>query len=85
MNNIKTLARKKGVKISEIIRLTGLSKSYVYDVINGKSIPTISVAQRIAKALGVSMAEVFPDDPGDVNSKGKGDGLHENRCKRDRA
>lgn len=78
MNNIKTLAGKKGVKISEIIRLTGLSKSYVYDVINGKSIPTISVAQRIAKALGMPMAEVFPDDSGDVNSKGKGDGLYEN-------
>ena len=70
MNNIKVLAGKKGVKISEIIRLTGLSKSYVYDVINGKSIPTISVAQKIAKALGVPMAEVFPDDSGDVNSEG---------------
>jgi putative transcriptional regulator len=69
MNNIKTLAGKKGVKISEIIRLTGLSKSYVYDVINGKSVPTISVAQKIAKALGVTMAEVFPDDSGNKNSK----------------
>jgi putative transcriptional regulator len=69
MNNIKTLAGKKGVKISEIIRLTGLSKSYVYDVINGKSVPTISVAQKIAKALGVTMTEVFPDDSGDENSK----------------
>jgi putative transcriptional regulator len=69
MNNIKTLAGKKGVKISEIIRLTGLSKSYVYDVINGKSVPTISVAQKIAKALGVTMTEVFPDDSGDKNSK----------------
>ena len=69
MSNIKTLAGKKGVKISEIIRLTGLSKSYVYDVINGKSVPTISVAQKIAKALGVTMAEVFPDDSGDKNSK----------------
>lgn len=69
MNNIKTLAGKKGVKISEIIRLTGLSKSYVYDVINGKSVPTISVAQKIAKALGVTMTDVFPDDSGDKNSK----------------
>ena len=69
MNNIKTLAGKKGVKISEIIRLTGLSKSYVYDVINGKSVRTISVAQKIAKALGVTMTEVFPDDSGDKNSK----------------
>ena len=69
MNNIKTLAGKKGVKISEIIRLTGLSKSYVYDVINGKSIPTISVAQKISKALGVPMTEVFPDDSGDENSE----------------
>ncbi|HHT63797.1 MAG TPA: helix-turn-helix transcriptional regulator [Clostridia bacterium] len=69
MNNIKILAGKKGVKISEIIRLTGLSKSYVYDVINGKSIPTISVAQKISKALGVPMTEVFPDDSGDENSE----------------
>jgi len=61
MNNIKELAGEKGIKISEIVQATGLSKSYVYDVINGKSIPTINVAQRIAKALKVSMTEVFPD------------------------
>ena len=51
MNKIKELAKEQDIKISEVIRKTGLSKSYVYDVINGKSTPTIGVAHKISKAL----------------------------------
>jgi predicted DNA-binding transcriptional regulator AlpA len=36
MNRIREVAEKKKVKISEIIKSTGLAKSYVYDIINGK-------------------------------------------------
>ncbi|MBZ4650925.1 helix-turn-helix transcriptional regulator [Thermosipho sp. (in: thermotogales)] len=61
MNKIKELVEQKNIKVSEIIKKTGLSKSYVYDVINGKSTPTIGVAQKISRALGSSIAEVFPD------------------------
>lgn len=60
MNQIKRLAQEKGIKISEVINKTGLSKSYVYDVINGKSIPTIGVAQKISNALNASIEEIFP-------------------------
>lgn len=61
MNKIKELAKEQDIKISEVIRKTGLSKSYVYDVINGKSTPTIGVAHKISKALNASLADVFPD------------------------
>jgi len=60
-NNIKEIANKKSIKISQIISETGLSKSYVYDVINQKSNPTILVAQKIAKALKSRIHEVFPE------------------------
>ncbi len=59
MNQIKRFAQEKGIKISEVINKTGLSKSYVYDVINGKSIPTIGVAQKISNALNASIEEIF--------------------------
>jgi DNA-binding phage protein len=49
-NNIKEIAHKKNIKMSQIISETGLSKSYVYDVINKKSNPTIAVALKIAGA-----------------------------------
>ncbi|NMA49762.1 MAG: helix-turn-helix transcriptional regulator [Tissierellia bacterium] len=61
MNKIKELAKEQDIKISEVIRKTGLSKSYVYDVINGKSTPTIGVAQKISKALNANLTDVFPD------------------------
>jgi DNA-binding phage protein len=60
-NNIKEIAHEKNIKISQIIRETGLSKSYVYDVINQKSNPTIMVAMKIAAALDGRIHEVFPE------------------------
>lgn len=60
-NNIKEIAHKKMIKISQIINETGLSKSYVYDVINKKSNPTIAVAVKIAGALKSRIHEVFPE------------------------
>jgi putative transcriptional regulator len=60
-NNIKDIAHKKNIKISQVIKDTGLSKSYVYDVINQKSNPTLVVANRIATALKAGIHEVFPE------------------------
>lgn len=60
-NNIKEIAHQKSIMISQIISETRLSKSYVYDVINQKSNPTIPVAKKISKALKSGIDEVFPE------------------------
>jgi transcriptional regulator with XRE-family HTH domain len=60
-NNIRNIALEKNIKISQIIKETGLSKSYVYDVINKKSSPSIEVAMKIANALKASIQEVFSE------------------------
>lgn len=60
-NNIRDIAQEKNIKISQIIKETGLSKSYVYDVINKKSSPSIEVAMKIASALKASIQEVFSE------------------------
>ena len=82
-NDIKKIAHKKNIKISHVISQTGLSKSYVYDVINQKSNPTINVAMRIATALESPVNEVFPE----LLEKGKrGDcDEYQSRCKPDSA
>ncbi len=67
-NNIRAIAHEKNIRISQVINETGLSKSYVYDVINQKSNPTITVAMKIACALKARIDEVFPE----ISSKTKG-------------
>jgi putative transcriptional regulator len=62
MNNIKKIARDKNLSVSGIIEKTGLSKSFVYDVINEKSFPSIPTAQKIVQALDSTLDEVFPKE-----------------------
>ncbi|KJR48426.1 MULTISPECIES: helix-turn-helix transcriptional regulator [Desulfosporosinus] len=60
MNKIREIADVKNMKISEIVRKTKLSKSFVYEIINENSYPTIPTGQKIARALGVTLNDVFP-------------------------
>jgi len=71
MNKIREIATDKSIKISEIIKMTGLSKSFVYDVISENSCPTIKVGQKIAKALNVTLDDVFPMTPNEEELKEK--------------
>lgn len=65
-NNIRAIAHEKNIRISQVINEAGLSKSYVYDVINQKSNPTITVAMKIASALKARIEEVFPEISNDT-------------------
>ena len=71
MNKIREIATDKSIKISEIIKMTGLSKSFVYDVISENSCPTIKVGQKISKALNVTLDDVFPMTPNEEELKEK--------------
>lgn len=59
-NNIKTLLALKNSRVSELIKSTGLAKSFVYDVINGNSVPTVKTARLIADFFEVTIDEIFP-------------------------
>jgi len=61
-NRIAQICEIKNVKIIDLSRNTGLARSYVYDVIKGKSIPTIKTGRKIAEFLGVSLEELFPEE-----------------------
>jgi transcriptional regulator with XRE-family HTH domain len=65
-----TLAKSLGKKISQIRRgkgMTserlayekGISKGYLSDLENGKRLPSLKILERIAKALGVTLRELF--------------------------
>lgn len=62
LNNIRKIIKNKGLKITEVIAQTDLSKSYFYDVMNGESVPTLRVARKIAEVIKEPLDEVFPDD-----------------------
>ncbi|WP_061342285.1 helix-turn-helix transcriptional regulator [Clostridium botulinum] len=59
-NNIKRLLELKGKSVSDLIKETELSRSFIYDVINGNSVPTVKTARKIADYLDTTIDEVFP-------------------------
>ncbi|SET46497.1 DNA-binding transcriptional regulator, XRE-family HTH domain [Natronincola peptidivorans] len=61
-NKIKAFIQEKGIKISYVLSETGLSKSYFYDVMKGKTIPSLVNARKIAKGIGEPLEEVFPQN-----------------------
>lgn len=61
-NNIKKIIKTKKLKITDLINQIELSKSYFYDVMNGNSVPTLTVARKIAEVIGEPLDKVFPND-----------------------
>lgn len=61
-NNIRKIIKIKKLKIIDVISNVGISKSYFYDVMNGNSIPTLSVARKISEVIGETLDNVFPND-----------------------
>ncbi len=49
-------------KISDLIRETGLSKSYIYSVLANNSVPSLVNARKIAYALNVDIEDIFPSN-----------------------
>ena len=60
-NKILEIIKENGLKTNFIIKKVGLAKSSFYDIANGNSIPSLSNAIKISKALNKNLDEVFPD------------------------
>lgn len=57
--NLKKIRLSKGIKQVEIARTLGVDRSFVSNLENGKTNPTLSTIASLAKALGVSTNELL--------------------------
>ena len=56
---IAYLRKKKDISQLELSIRSGVSKNYLSDVENGRRNPTVTVLQKIANGLGVSLEKLF--------------------------
>ena len=52
IDELKEIARERGISISELARLSGVERAHLSRLLNGQSGVTIATAQIIAEALG---------------------------------
>ena len=57
--NLKRIRTEKGITQGDIVRTLGVSRSFVSNIENGKTNPTLSTISNIAKALSVSTDELL--------------------------
>lgn len=63
INNLRLFMSMRGLKAYEVAKISGISKSYLYDLISGKRInPSIAKVEQIAEALGVNVQDLLSDD-----------------------
>ncbi len=61
-NKIKETIQKKGMKTTYVIEKVGLSTSSFYEIMNGKAVPSLMNARKIAEVLEVPLDKLFPED-----------------------
>ena len=57
--NLKRIRTKKGISQGQIGRILEVDKSFVSNIENGKTNPTLATIAKIAKAIGVSVGELM--------------------------
>ncbi len=57
--NLKRIRTAKGISQGDIVRTLSMPKSFVSNIENGKTNPTLSTITKIAKAIGVSVGELM--------------------------
>ena len=57
--NLKRIRTKKGISQGQISRILEVDKSFISNIENGKTNPTLSTIAKIAKAVGVSAHELM--------------------------
>lgn len=58
MSNLKELREKAYLSIPELAKLSGLSRSVIYDLEEGRHKPIRRTTRALAKALGVKPEEI---------------------------
>ncbi len=57
--NLKKIRAKKNITQTELAKTLGVDKSFVSNIENGKTNPTLSTITNLAQALGVSTNELL--------------------------
>ena len=57
--NLKRIRTEKGITQGDIVRTLGISRSFVSNIENGKTNPTLSTISKLASALGISSDELL--------------------------
>lgn len=55
---VESQMKSKGVSVAKLAEKTGLSRPYIYRVLNGTCVPTLGVADNIARNLGLKIKTV---------------------------
>ena len=58
-NNIYEVLRHKNMTQADLAKRVGLKREYINRIINRKITPTVPLGLRIAKALGMSIEDLF--------------------------
>lgn len=57
--NIKCIRGQKNMTQGDLCRATGLDRAYISNIESGNKNPTLATVEKIAKALSVSIDELF--------------------------
>ena len=59
---VKALRERAKFSGNALAKEAGVSQSYLWEIENGQTEPSISSLEKIAKALGVSLKALIPND-----------------------
>jgi DNA-binding XRE family transcriptional regulator len=62
LNRLKFFRTKEGMTLESLARATRVSKGHIHSVEAGRSTPSIEVAYKIAKVLGMTVYEIWGDE-----------------------
>jgi putative transcriptional regulator len=58
-NKIREIRKQRGLRQADLARIVGVFQSEISEIECGRRRPSIYLAKRIAKALGVSLDDLF--------------------------
>tara|TARA_B100000508_G_C11463280_1_gene280256 strand:+ start:1878 stop:2084 length:207 start_codon:yes stop_codon:yes gene_type:complete len=57
--NLKRIRTEKGISQGDIVRTLGVSRSFISNIENGKTNPTLATIAKLAKALDVPIEDLI--------------------------
>lgn len=64
---LKRVMAERGLNITELAKLTGITNANISNMIHGKTSPNLDTIERIAKAIGIEPWELLRDVESDEN------------------
>lgn len=57
--NLKRIRTEKGISQGDIARTLGVGRSFITNIENGKTNPTLATIAKLAKAIGISVGDLM--------------------------